>query len=123
LQRKENTDEKTGVFTNEYAINPLNKKKIPIYVADYILNNYGTGIIMGVPAHDQRDFMFAKKFNIEIIKVINVNIDNEAYEGDGEHINSDFMNGLNNENAIKIAIKYFENKKIGKSFITYKLHD
>jgi leucyl-tRNA synthetase len=96
LARTELTKEKTGIFTGGYAINPVNKKKIPIWIADYVLWGYGTGAIMAVPAHDQRDYEFAKKFDIKITQVIKGGkIDKEAYEGDGIHINSEFINDLN----------------------------
>ncbi|KHF29265.1 Leucine--tRNA ligase [Anoxybacillus sp. BCO1] len=88
--------EKTGVFTGAYAINPANGEKLPIWIADYVLMSYGTGAIMAVPAHDERDYEFAKKFNLPIKQVVaGGDISKEAYTGDGEHVNSDFLNGLN----------------------------
>ncbi len=96
LERTELNKEKTGAFTGTYAINPANGKKIPIYISDYVLTSYGTGAIMAVPAHDTRDWEFAKKFGIDIIPVLEGgNIEKEAYTQDGKHINSDFLNGLN----------------------------
>ena len=93
LERTELSKEKTGVFTGSYAINPVNGKKIPIWISDYVLSTYGTGCIMAVPAHDQRDYEFAKKFNLDIIPVLEGgDITNEAYTEDGLHINSEFLN-------------------------------
>ena len=95
LERTELNKEKTGVFIGAYAINPVNDKKIPIYISDYVLATYGTGAIMAVPAHDQRDYEFAKKFGIDIIQVLEGgDISKEAYVGDGIHINSGFLDGL-----------------------------
>ena len=118
--------EKTGVFTGAYAINPVNNKKIPIYISDYVLASYGTGAIMAVPAHDERDYEFAKKFNLEIIQVLdgeNANIDTEAYTLDGIHINSGFLNGLNKEEALEKIYEFLEKEKVGKKTTTYKLRD
>ena len=124
LERTELNKEKTGVFTGAYAINPVNNKKIPIWIADYVLSTYGTGAIMAVPAHDERDFDFATKFGIEIIPVIEGgDISQEAYIGDGVHINSDFINGLNKEDGISKMIQWLEDKKIGKKKINYKIHE
>jgi leucyl-tRNA synthetase len=123
LQRKEDKN-KTGVFSGSYAINPFNKKSIPIYVSDYVLNNYATGMVMGVPAHDQRDYEFAKKFRIDISPVIEGgNIKDKAYTEDGVHINSDFLNGLNKNQAIKKIIEKIVENKIGIKKTTTKLHD
>src|SRR5690625_1150238 len=95
LERTDLADDKTGVFTGAYAINPVNNERMPIWVADYVLASYGSGAIMAVPAHDERDFDFAKKFDLPIIEVVNGgDISKEAYVGDGELINSDFLNGL-----------------------------
>lgn len=124
LERTELNKEKTGVFTGAYAINPVNNKEIPIWISDYVLSSYGTGAIMAVPAHDDRDYEFAKKFNIPIIEVIEGgNIDECAYTGDGLHINSDFLNGLDKETSIKEMIKYLEDNKIGKKKINYRLRE
>ena len=124
LERTELNKEKTGVFTGAYAINPVNGKEIPIWISDYVLASYGTGAIMAVPAHDERDYEFAQKFNIEIIPVIEGgNINEEAYTGDGIHINSGFLNGLDKENAINKMIEYLEENHIGKKQINYRLRE
>ena len=124
LERTELNKEKTGVFTGSYAINPVNGKRIPIWISDYVLSTYGTGAIMAVPAHDQRDYEFAKKFNLEIIPVLEGgDISNEAFTGDGLHINSSFLNGLNKEDAIKKMISWLEEKGIGKRKVNYKLRE
>lgn len=115
LERTDLAKEKTGVFTGAYAINPVNGKAIPIWIADYVLASYGTGAIMAVPAHDQRDYEFAKKFDLPIIPVVEGgNIEQEAYTGDGPHINSDFLNGLGKEDAIKKVIEWLEEKGVGE---------
>lgn len=123
MERTDGSKEKTGVFTGAYAINPINGKKVPVYIGDYVLATYGTGAVMAVPTHDQRDFDFAKKHNIEMIQVIEGDCSEGAYEGDGVHFNSDFANGMNNEEA-KTAItdKLIELGK-GKYQINYKLRD
>ena len=124
LERTELNKEKTGVFTGSYAINPVNDKKIPIWIADYVLATYGTGAIMAVPAHDDRDYEFAKKFNLEIISVLEGgNIAIEAFTGDGIHINSEFLDGLGKEDAIDKMISWLEEKGIGKKKINYRLRD
>ena len=124
LERTELNKEKTGVFTGAYAINPVNGKEIPIWIADYVLSTYGTGAIMAVPAHDTRDFAFATKYGIEIIPVISGgDISKEAYTGDGVHINSDFLNGLNKEDAINKMIEWLEDKKIGTKKVNYRLRE
>ena len=124
LERTDLAKEKTGVFIGAYAINPINNTEIPIYISDYVLATYGTGAIMAVPAHDDRDYEFAKKFNIEIIPVIEGgDIDKEAYTGDGVHINSDFLNGLNKQDAIDKAIAWLEDNKCGKASVSYKIRD
>ena len=105
LERTDLNHNKTGVFTGSYAINPVNNKKIPIYIADYVLSTYATGAIMAVPAHDKRDFEFAKKFNLEIIKVLDV--DEQDMEKDGIHISSGFLDGLNKKDAIEKMLEYF----------------
>jgi leucyl-tRNA synthetase len=122
IERKENKN-KTGVFTGSYAINPVNNKKIPIYISDYVINSYATGMVMGVPAHDQRDYEFAKKFNIDIIPVIDGDISNQAFEEDGIHINSSFMNGLKKQEAIQKGLQHIIKDNIGTKFTTTKLHD
>ena len=124
LERTELNKEKTGVFTGAYAINPVNGKKIPIWISDYVLASYGTGAIMAVPAHDQRDYEFAKKFNIDIIPVIEGgDISFEAYTGDGLHINSEFLNGLNKEDAINKMIEWLEDNKLGSKHVNYRLRE
>ena len=124
LERTELNKEKTGVFTGSYAINPVNGKKIPIWISDYVLATYGTGAIMSVPAHDERDYEFAKKFNIEIIPVLEGgDVSKEPFTEDGLHINSDFLNGLNKEDAINKMITWLEEKKLGKKKVNYKLRE
>lgn len=124
LERTELNKDKTGVFTGAYAINPVNNKEVPIYISDYILATYGTGAIMAVPAHDQRDWEFAKKFGLDIVQVLEGgNIEEEAHTGDGAHINSNFLDGLGKEEAIQKMISWLENKKIGKKQVNYKLRD
>ncbi len=124
LERTELNKEKTGVFTGAYAINPVNGKEIPIWIADYVLSTYGTGAIMAVPAHDTRDFAFATKYGIEIVPVISGgDISKEAYTGDGVHINSDFLDGLNKEDAINKMIEWLEDKKIGTKKVNYRLRE
>ena len=124
LERTELNKEKTGVFTGSYAINPVNGKKIPIWISDYVLATYGTGCIMAVPAHDQRDYEFATKFGIEIIPVLEGgDISKEAFVGDGVHINSDFLNGLNKKDAIDTMIKWLETNKIGSKKVNYKIRE
>ena len=124
LERTELNKDKTGVFTGSYAINPVNGKKIPIWISDYVLATYGTGCIMAVPAHDQRDYEFATKFGIDIIPVLEGgDIKKEAFVGDGKHINSDFLNGLDKQNAINKMISWLEEKNIGKKKINYKLRE
>jgi leucyl-tRNA synthetase len=124
LERTDLAKEKTGVFTGAYAINPANGEKTPIWIADYVLASYGTGAIMAVPGHDERDYEFAKKFNIEIKEVVaGGDIEKEAYTGDGEHVNSDFLNGLNKEDAISKMIAWLEEKEIGTKKVTYRLRD
>ncbi len=124
LERTELSKEKTGVFTGSYAINPVNCKKIPIWISDYVLASYGTGCIMAVPAHDQRDYEFATKFNLEIIPVLEGgDISKEAFVGDGIHINSSFLNGLNKETAISKIIDWLDEKGLGRRQVNYKLRE
>ena len=124
LERTDLIKEKSGIFTGSYAINPVNGKKIPIWISDYVLATYGTGAIMAVPAHDQRDYEFATKFGIDIIPAIDGgDISNSAYAGDGLHINSDFLDGLNKADAIDKIIDWLESKNIGKKKINYKLRE
>lgn len=123
LDRTELNKEKTGVFTGAYAINPVNNKPIPIWIADYVLASYGTGAIMAVPAHDDRDYEFARKYNIEIIPVLDGDVSTCAFTGDATHINSDFLNGLNKEDAIETMGKWLEAKALGKLSVNYRLRD
>ena len=124
LERTSLNKEKTGVFIGAYAINPVNDKKIPIFISDYVLANYGTGAIMAVPAHESRDYAFAKAFNCEIIQVLEGgDISKEAYEGDGTHINSGFLNGLNKEDAIAKMLEFLKEKGIGEQKVNYKFRE
>lgn len=124
MERTELNKEKTGAFTGAYAINPANGKKLPIFISDYVLTSYGTGAIMAVPAHDTRDYEFAKKFNIQIIPVLDGgDISKEAYTQDGLHINSGFLNGLNKQQAIEKMLVWLEENKLGKKAVTYKLRE
>jgi leucyl-tRNA synthetase len=116
--------EKTGVFTGAYAINPINNTKIPIWTSDYVMMGYGTGAIMAVPAHDERDYAFAKTYNLSIIEVIKGgDISKEAYTEDGILVNSGFMDGLNVEKSKAMAIAWLEEKKLGRARVQYKLRD
>lgn len=130
IERTSTANEKTGEFIGRYAINPLNDKKVPIYISDYVLMDYGTGAIMAVPAHDQRDFDFAKKFGLEIIPVVDtedpeIDVYNlkEAFAAEGNMINSEMFTGMNNKEAITKIIDYLEEKGIGKKSINYRLRD
>jgi len=124
LERTELNKEKSGVFTGAYAINPVNNKKVPVWISDYVLASYGTGAIMAVPAHDSRDYEFAKKFGLEIIPVLaGGDIEKEAYTEDGLHINSDFLDGLAKEAAIEKMLKWLEEKKLGKKKVNYRLRE
>ncbi|NLM00148.1 MAG: leucine--tRNA ligase [Treponema sp.] len=125
LERTDLAKDKTGVFSGSYAINPVNGKNIPIWIADYVLISYGTGAIMAVPAHDERDWEFAKKFDLPIVEVLKSNIDiqQQAWTEDGIHINSNFLDGLNKEDAIETMLKWLEQNDYGKKAINYKLRD
>lgn len=124
LERTDLAKEKTGVFTGAYAVNPINGKKVPIWIADYVLVSYGTGAIMAVPAHDERDYEFASVFNLDIVPVLEGgDISKEAFTGDGQHINSDFLNGLNKVEGIAKAIEWLEQKGVGEKKISYRLRD
>ena len=124
LERTDLNKDKTGVFTGAYAINPVNGEKVELWIADYVLASYGTGAVMAVPAHDERDYEFATKFNLPIKVVIEDNGEVVVpFYGDGKHINSDFINGLNNEEAIAKVIEFLEENKVGRSKVTYKLRD
>lgn len=124
LERTDLNKDKTGVFTGAYAINPVNQEEMPIWIADYVLSSYGTGAIMAVPAHDSRDYEFAKKYKLEIKPVLEGgNIEEEAYEGDGKHINSEFLDGLNKEEAICKMNEFLEENNVGESKVNYRLRD
>ncbi|MGR3179584.1 MAG: leucine--tRNA ligase [Candidatus Anammoxibacter sp.] len=130
IERTDDTVEKEGIFTGKYVINPVNKKKVPLWVANYALMEYGTGAVMAVPAHDQRDFAFAKKYNLPITVVIqppNESLDHsqmtEAYIEDGVQVNSEKFDGMNNREAIPKFIEFFKEKGIGNSSINYRLRD
>lgn len=124
LKRTDLAQEKTGVFTGAYAINPVNGKEIPIWIADYVLASYGTGAIMAVPAHDERDYEFARKFDLEIMPVIEGgDISEAAYTEDGAHINSDFVDGMNKQEAIEKMNMWLEEHGVGKKEISYRLRD
>lgn len=130
IERSSTVAEKTGVFIGRYATNPITGKEIPIFISDYVLMGYGTGAIMAVPAHDQRDFDFAKKFKLDIIPVVepndsNIDVNNlsESFEAEGKMINSGEFNGLNNREAIEKIIDYITDKGIGKKTINYRLRD
>ena len=124
MERTELNKDKTGVFTGAYAINPVNGMEIPIWISDYVLASYGTGAIMAVPAHDTRDYEFAKKFGMEIIHVLDGgNVEDEAYTEDGLHINSGFLDGLNKEDAINKMLDYLEERNLGKRKANYKMRD
>ena len=130
IERTSTSNEKTGVFIGKYAINPVNGKEVPIYISDYVLMGYGTGAIMAVPAHDERDFDFATKFGLDIIPVVdpgNTDIDvnnlKEAFVAEGTMINSGKFDGMNNREAIKKVIEWVEEEGIGKATVNYRLRD
>ena len=125
LERTDLAKDKTGVFSGSYAINPVNGKLIPIWIADYVLISYGTGAIMAVPAHDDRDWEFAKKFNLPIIEVLKseVDVQEQAWTEDGIHVNSEFLDGLNKADAIAKMLEWLSDKGCGKKAINYKLRD
>lgn len=130
IERSSTVAEKTGVFIGRYAVNPITGREIPIFISDYVLMGYGTGAIMAVPAHDQRDFDFAKKFNLDIVPVVepndsNINVNNltESFVAEGKMINSGEFNGLDNREAIEKIIDYITEKGIGKKTINYRLRD
>ena len=123
LERQENEKNKTGVFTGAYAQNPISKKKVPIWISDYVLSSYGTGAIMAVPAHDERDNEFAKKFNLDINRVIDGGNDDECYTGNGTMINSGNYNNIDNIKFKSTVIELLENENNGKKTTNYKLRD
>ena len=123
LDRTELNKEKTGVFTGAYAINPINNEEVPIFIADYVLGSYGTGAVMAVPAHDDRDYAFAKKYNLPIKKVIESDVSENAYTEDGKHINSDFINGLNIAEGKEAITNKLIEMGDGNFKVNYKLRD
>jgi leucyl-tRNA synthetase len=124
LERTDLAKDKSGVFTGAYAINPLNNEKIPIWIADYVLISYGSGAIMAVPAHDTRDWEFAKQFDLPIIEVLKGgDVQIEAHTGEGEHVNSGFLNGLGKMDGIKAAIDWLKERGLGDTAVNYKLRD
>jgi len=124
LERTDLAKDKTGVFTGAYAVNPVNNEKLPIWIADYVLASYGTGAIMAVPGHDERDHEFAVKFNLSIVEVVEGgDVQKEAYTGDGKHVNSDFLNGLNKVDAIEKMLAWLDSSKTGEKKVTYRLRD
>lgn len=123
MERTDATKEKTGVFTGAYAINPVNYEKMPIWISDYVLATYGTGAIMAVPAHDERDYAFAQKFKLPIVTVLANEQQEGAYTGDGLHINSGFLDGLHKEEAISKMLSFLEETGIGKKKINYKMRE
>lgn len=124
LERTDLNKDKTGVFTGAYGINPVNGEKLPIWIGDYVLASYGTGAIMAVPAHDDRDWEFAKKFGLKIIPVIEGgDVETEAYTGDGAHINSGFVDGMNKKDAIQAMIEWLEDHHAGDKKVNYRLRD
>lgn len=124
LERTDLAKDKTGVFTGAYAVNPVNGEKLPIWIADYVLAGYGTGAIMAVPAHDTRDWEFAKQFGLNIIEVVQGgDVANEPYTEDGPHVNSGLLNGLTNEEAIPKMIEWLEAEGKGHGKVTYRLRD
>lgn len=124
LERTDLNKDKTGVFTGAFAINPVNSEEVPVWIGDYVLASYGTGAVMAVPAHDQRDYEFAKKHDLPIKRVIEGgDLDKEAFVDDGVHVNSDILNGLNIEDAKKKIIAYLEEHNLGEAKVNYKLRD
>ncbi|AST98634.1 leucine--tRNA ligase [Shouchella clausii] len=124
IERTDLAKEKTGAFTGAYAINPVNGEKIPVWIADYVLISYGTGAVMAVPAHDERDFEFAHAFGLPIKEVVaGGDVSKAAYTGDGEHVNSDFLNGLNKQEAVEKMIVWLEENGAGQRKVTYRLRD
>ncbi|MDP4468559.1 leucine--tRNA ligase [Staphylococcus hyicus] len=123
LERTDLAKEKSGVFTGAYAQHPLSGERVPIWIADYVLSTYGTGAVMAVPGHDERDYEFAQTFNLPVHYVIEGELTNGVFSGDGIHVNSNELNGLNNKYAIAKAIEILEEKGLGEKKVNYKLRD
>ncbi|KIU21903.1 leucine--tRNA ligase [Weissella cibaria] len=124
LERTDLNKDKAGVFTGAYAINPMNGEELPIWIGDYVLASYGTGAIMAVPAHDTRDYEFAKKYDLPMRQVLaGGDIADEAYTGDGEHINAGFLDGMGKQEAIDKAIAWLEEQGVGHKQVNYRLRD
>ncbi|MCS4485305.1 leucine--tRNA ligase [Staphylococcus americanisciuri] len=123
LERTDLAKEKTGVFTGAYATHPLSGEQIPVWIADYVLASYGTGAVMAVPGHDERDYEFAQTFGLDVVNVIEHTEDTPLYTGDGAHVNSGPLDGLNNAEAIEKAIDILEEKGAGERKVNYKLRD
>lgn len=124
LERTDLNKDKTGVFTGAYAINPVNGEEVPVWISDYVLATYGTGAVMAVPAHDERDYAFATKFDLPIKEVVEGgDISKEAFAGDGAHVNSDFLNGLRNEEAKAKMVDWLTEKGVGEKKVNYKMRD
>ena len=123
IERTNDTKEKTGVFTGSYALNPLTGEKVPVWVADYVLGGYGTGAVMAVPAHDERDFAFAEKFNLPIVEVIENTSDEQVYHGEGVLINSGEFDGKSTSDARETIVAWLEEKQLGHAQTTYKMRD
>lgn len=124
MERTDLNKDKTGVFTGAYAVNPVNGKKVPIWISDYVLASYGTGAVMAVPAHDERDYAFAQKFHLPVRQVIEGgNLKKAAFTGDGKHVNSGFLDGLDNEEAKKRMVEWLEDHHVGKKKVNYKMRD
>ncbi|MFZ2331519.1 MAG: leucine--tRNA ligase [Lactobacillus delbrueckii] len=124
LERTDLNKDKTGVFTGAYAINPVNGEEVPVWISDYVLATYGTGAVMAVPAHDERDYAFATKFDLPIKEVVEGgDISKEAFAGDGVHVNSGFLNGLHNEEAKAKMVDWLTEKGVGEKKVNYKMRD
>ena len=124
LERTDLNKDKTGVFTGAYAINPVNGEAVPIWISDYVLATYGTGAVMAVPAHDERDYAFATKFHLPIKEVVEGgDVTKEAFAGDGAHVNSDFLNGLHNDEAKEKMVEWLTDHEVGEKKVNYKMRD
>ncbi len=124
LERTDLNKDKTGVFTGAYAINPVNGEAVPIWISDYVLATYGTGAVMAVPAHDERDYAFATKFHLPIKEVVEGgDVTKDAFAGDGAHVNSDFLNGLHNDEAKEKMVEWLTDHEVGEKKVNYKMRD